>query len=268
VSDAREGAAFVEAIPEPAENIFGHRQRLYWLRDRISPSDRVLEFGCGTGRYITFPLRAWGYAVEGIDLDQESISHGQRVLSAAGIDPSALTTTPLEDVNGPLDCVIASEVLEHLSDADLSESLALIHSKLGPGGRLLVTVPNGYSEFELENWVWEHLGFGSLYERVRLSRPAERLRRLKEAHTDWSPGDVPMTVADSPHVQRFTWRSIHAKLAAFGFDVKEARGAVLVCGPFSDLLFTGMPRVMRLNTRAGRAAGRFASDFYITAVRR
>ncbi len=45
----------------PRENIYGHRQRLYWLRDHLRTEDRAVEFGCGTGRLITIPLRAWGY---------------------------------------------------------------------------------------------------------------------------------------------------------------------------------------------------------------
>ena len=64
----------------PRENIYGHRQRLYWLRDHLQKEDRAVEFGCGTGRLITIPLRAWGYEVTGVDLDETSIAHGREVL--------------------------------------------------------------------------------------------------------------------------------------------------------------------------------------------
>ena len=76
-----------------------------------------------------------------------------------------------------------------------------------------------------------------------------------------------MTLADSPHKQRFTWRSIHDHVARAGFDVTEARGAILFCGPFTDLAFSGLPRVMAANKRLGRRLPRAASDFYIAAVR-
>jgi SAM-dependent methyltransferase len=65
----------------PQENIYAHRQRLFWLREQLSKTDRALEFGCGTGRMIALPLRAWGYDVIGVDLDPVSIEHG-RALSA------------------------------------------------------------------------------------------------------------------------------------------------------------------------------------------
>jgi 2-polyprenyl-3-methyl-5-hydroxy-6-metoxy-1,4-benzoquinol methylase len=250
----------------PQENIYGHLQRLYWLRDHLEKQERAVEFGSGTGTLITIPLRAWGYdGVTGIDLDDESINYGREVLRQAGLDPEALTTTDLRDVPGPLDVVICSEVLEHLDDATLGESLRLMHEKLRPDGRLLITVPNGYSEFELENWLWTVTGADRLFERTRGGATADRVRRVRERLTNWHEPDHPMTVADSPHLQRFTWRGVHRTLAVAGFEVVEATGAILVCGPFSDLLFTGVESVQRLNQRIAKRFPRAASDFYIVA---
>ena len=197
----------------PRENIYGHRQRLYWLRDHLRPEDRAVEFGCGTGRLITIPLRSWGYDVTGVDLDETSIAHGREVLERAGLDPDALLTTDLSDVPGELDAVIASEILEHLDDEELRDSLAVIREKLKPGGQLLVTTPNGYSLFELENLLWYRTGVDRLYRRLRSGRVAGRLRGLKASHSEWTADDEPMTLADSPHKQRFTWRSIHDHVA-------------------------------------------------------
>jgi SAM-dependent methyltransferase len=252
----------------PAENVYGHLQRLYWLRERLQPAERALEFGCGTGRLITLPLRAWGYQVSGIDLDAGSIEYGRRLLAESGLDPDALSTTDLRDVEGPLDSVIASEVLEHLDDADLGDSLATIRQKLLPGGRLLVTVPNGYSEFELENWLWERAGVARLYERLREGGLARAARRAKMRTGEWQQPEHPMTVADSPHLQRFTWRGVHRTLAVAGFEVVEARGAILVCGPFSDILLSGVPAAMEWNKQLGARFPRQASDFYVVARRR
>ena len=252
----------------PRENIYGHRQRLYWLRDHLRTEDRAVEFGCGTGRLITIPLRAWGYDVIGVDLDETSVAHGREVLEREGLDPDALLTTDLRDVPGELDAVIASEILEHLDDKELRDSLAVIREKLKPGGKLLVTTPNGYSLFELENLLWYRTGVDRLYRRLRSGRIAGRLRGLKASHSDWTAEEEPMTLADSPHKQRFTWRSIHDQIARAGFEVTEARGAILFCGPFTDLAFSGLPRVMAANKKLGRRLPRAASDFYIAAVKR
>jgi 2-polyprenyl-3-methyl-5-hydroxy-6-metoxy-1,4-benzoquinol methylase len=256
----------IRAVPQ--ENIYGHLQRLHWLRDHLEQTEKAVEFGCGTGTLITIPLRAWGFDVSGIDLDSESIDYGRHVLEQIGLEPDALSTTDLRDYPGPLDVVIASEVLEHLDDATLAESLALMHRKLGPDGRLLVTVPNGYSEFELENWLWTTTRADRLFERTRDGAIAGALRRARARVTGWHEPDHPMTVADSPHLQRFTWRGIHRVLAVAGFEVVEARGAIMFCGPFSDLLLTGVRPAMRLNQRLARRFPRASSDFYIVARKR
>jgi 2-polyprenyl-3-methyl-5-hydroxy-6-metoxy-1,4-benzoquinol methylase len=252
----------------PRENIYGHQQRLHWLRDHLRREDRAIEFGCGTGRLITLPLRAWGYDVTGVDLDERSIEHGRELLREAGLDPGALQTIDLGDLPGPFDAVIASEILEHLDDEDLRESLALIHDRLVPGGKLLVTTPNGYSLFELENLLWYRTGVDRLFRRASSGSLARRLRGMKARHAEWSETAEPMTLADSPHKQRFTWRSIHGILDRAGFDVVDARGAVLFCGPFTDIAFSGLPRAMALNKRLGRRLPRIASDYYLAAVKR
>ena len=256
----------MEAIPQ--ENIYGHRQRLLWLGDHLRRGDRVVEFGCGTGRLITLPLRAWGFDVTGVDLDARSIEHGRKLLREAGLEPEALQTADLRELPGPFDVVIASEILEHLDDDELRDSLALIRERLVPGGKLLVTTPNGYSLFELENLLWYRTGIDRLYRRARSGTLARRLRGMKARHSEWSEATEPMTLADSPHKQRFTWRSIHRILDRAGFDVVEARGAILFCGPFTDLAFSGLPSVMTLNKNLGHRLPRIASDYYIAAVKR
>ena len=252
----------------PRENIYGHRQRLQWLRDNLRHEDRAVEFGCGTGRLITIPLRSWGYDVTGVDLDERSVEHGRGLLREAGLDAEALQAVDLGALAGPFDAVIASEILEHLDDDELRDSLALIHDRLVPGGKLLVTTPNGYSLFELENLLWYRTGVDRLYRKARSGGLSRRLRSLKSRRGAWSENSEPMTLADSPHKQRFTWRSIHRILDRAGFDIVEARGAILFCGPFTDMAFSGVPRVMELNKKLGRRLPRVASDYYIAAVKR
>lgn len=260
----------LEAPPEPRENIYGHVQRLEWLRRHLSTSDRTVEFGCGTGYMITYPLRARGYDVIGVDIDAGSVNYGREVLEAAGMDPEALRAVDLRDVDGTFDAVIASEVLEHLDDAVLHTSLGLIADKLRPGGKLLVTVPNGWGWFELEALLWNRLGVGEFVLR-RAARGAAHgaLAHAKQELTDsYVAESCASTLAQSPHLQRFTFTTIQRTLAAHGFEVVEARGSVLVCGPLSDLAFTGMQGLMRYNRRLGIALGRLASGFYVAAIRR
>lgn len=255
------------ALPE--ENNYGHRQRVEWIATHLDRSDRVVEFGCGTGYFITYPLLAWGYRVVGVDLDEASIRAGRELLAAAGLDPGALGTSDLADLPGEFDAVIASEVLEHLTDGELVEVLDLVHSKLRPGGRLIVTVPNGYGWFELESFLWTRLRLDRLYGRVRDTGPVRALRRAKRSVASGKDDDpYPMTLAPTPHLQRFTWRSLRRTLERAGFALRDGRGAVLFCGPISDMLVSGFPRLTELNKRLGRRFPRIAADFYAVAERR
>jgi 2-polyprenyl-3-methyl-5-hydroxy-6-metoxy-1,4-benzoquinol methylase len=258
------------AAPLPSENVYGHVQRLDWFAEHLSPADHVLEFGSGTGYMITYPMRVRGYDVHGVDIDATSIEYGQGLLERAGLDPSVLNAMDLRDLDGTWDAVIASEVFEHLDDAALAESLRLIRSKLRPGGKLLVTTPNGWGWFELEALIWNRLGVGSLLQR-RAARGAAGgvLAKTKRRVTNEYVADaLPSTLAQSPHVQRFTLGSIQRVVAAHGFQVVQARGSVLACGPLTDLIFTGMPRAMSYNRRLGRRFPRIASGFYVAAIRR
>ena len=151
----------------PRENIYGHRQRLYWLRHHLRTEDRAVEFGCGTGRLITIPLRAWGYDVTGVDLDETSIAHGREVLEHEGLDPDALQTIDLRERAGRARC--RDRVRDPRAPgrrASYATRSAVIREKLKPGGKLLVTTPNGYSLFELENLLWYRTGVDRLYRRL------------------------------------------------------------------------------------------------------
>ena len=97
-----------------------------------------------------------------------------------------------------------------------------------------------------------------------VTRAVPRLKRLllgvePEVHLS--------TLSPSPHVQRFTLGSICALLEAHGFIVSEATGSVLVCGPFSNLAFTGLGPVMRLNAALGARFPQAAAGFFLRATK-
>jgi|SRR5271166_995758 len=257
--------ALAGGVPLPRENVYGHVKRLRWIADRLRPSDRVIEFGCGTGYMLTLPLRAWGYDVRGVDLDQGSIARGREILEAAGQPPEALQAIDLRDVEGPLDVVIASEVLEHLDDSALGEALALIRERLRPGGLLLVTVPNGYGWFELEAVLRDHTPLGWLFGLGPVQGLLHRLRsRTTRGYVDAAH---PSTVADSPHLRRFSLRSLRATLEAAGFAVESSSGSVMFCGPFTHALLTGVEPFMRANARLGSRFPALAAGFHVAARR-
>ena len=248
----------------PTENIYGHLARVHWMARHLRSTDRVLEVGCGTGWRVTLPLRQWGFDVQGTDVDAASIEYGRGLFARAGQPGDALKSDDLRTLDGGFDAIIVSEVLEHLDDPSIEELLALIRSKLAPGGTLIVTVPNGRGWFELEAFLWWRTGVGKLLTASGLAFAIRRLRAIFVAGP--TRNIVPSTLSSTPHVQRFNLRSIQDRLRGAGFEVVDASGSVLFAGPFSDLLFTGSHAAQVLNRRLGVRFPRAAAGFYVAAT--
>jgi len=125
------------ALPEGLEPAdFNLRSR--FLLDRVSAGRRVLDVGCGEGRFAA-ELGSAGAEVVGVDVAEEPLRRARaqhpeldlRLVQAHG-------PWPLADAS--FDVVWAGEVLEHLLDtaAWLSEVRRVLRS----GGTLLVSTPD------------------------------------------------------------------------------------------------------------------------------
>jgi len=244
------------------ENIYGHFKRLQWIISHITGTDSIVELGCGTGYMISLPLIEMGYSIYGLDTDKHSIAFGQELLKKEGFNPKNLRVMNLSELDLIPDVIIASEVLEHIPDRDLINILTTLKEKLKSGGLLLITLPNGYGWFEMESFVWFKTGIGKFLEVSKLTGLVSRLKCLIFG-ADIEPL-YPSTLSNSYHVQRFTYNSIRQLLENNGFEVMGSTGSVLFAGPFSNLFFTGIKPIMKINCILGHWFPRFASGFYIS----
>ena len=98
--------------------------------------ERVLDLGCGAGRFVA-ALRDAGADPVGVELADAALERARR--NVAGADLRAMTDAiPLEDAS--VDLVWCSEVLEHVPDT--AGLLSEIRRVLKTGGRLLATTPS------------------------------------------------------------------------------------------------------------------------------
>ena len=170
--------------PEP----WDWERRRALLLGEARPGERVLDLGCGAGRFVA-ALQDAGADPVGVELAEAALERARRNAPGADlrlVEPDG--SLPLE--HGSVDLVWCSEVLEHV--ADTAGLLLEVRRVLRPGGRLLVTVPS----------------------HGRVSGALIALTRF-ERHFD-PTGD---------HLRFYTRRSLARVLAAAGFeDVRVRRG--------------------------------------------
>lgn len=116
----------------------------------LEPGCRVLDAGCGSGRHLRELAKRPGLQIVGIDRNPKDVADA---LSSLEQMPDALShdylvsqadITALPFENESFDCVICSEVLEHIPEHE--KALSELVRVLKPDGHLVVSVPRYFSE--------------------------------------------------------------------------------------------------------------------------
>jgi len=211
------------------EDSYGRAKRFDFVSATIAayrPRD-ILDIGCGAGTQLTAPLAAAfpRIAVTGIDEDSRSLAWA-RAHNAA---PNLSYLAPAElSAERRFDLVIASEVLEHV--ADPMAFLSQLAARTRAGGRLVLTVPNGYGVFE---WMALTEAF------LNLTGIQAALRRLKEQRRRGHGEAAPATLANSPHVNFFSFRELGRLFTEAGLGIERYRPRTVFCGYLVDSLVRG-----------------------------
>jgi len=194
-------------------------------------SRRILDLGCGTGS-LGLALKHRGkIEVTGVTYSAEEAAQAT----------SRLDRVLIEDLNdfepsaalGTFDVIICSHVLEHLLDP--RRLLAALRARLGPGGLLVVALPN------VLHW-------------------KQRLRFLS-GHFKYTQGGI----MDSTHLAFYDWDTARALVAESGYRLISARGEGNLPQPLIRRL---LPR--SLTTRldelaAAKFPGLFGAQFILVA---
>ena len=240
------------------ENLWGYLKRLRFVQRVIAdsfpgrPPDsiRVLDVGCGNGSELALPLGRLGFQVTGIDIHAESIEHAKQM--GADVGNLSYVCGRVEELESPpYDVVILSEVLEHLSEPRLLLSAGLDHLK--QNGVIIVTVPNGYGEFEIDSW---------LFRMLRLQRVVDAIARNSNQVSAATDNH------ESGHVQFFTRRQLRRLFAECSLSVTSEGVASFLAGPFVGHTLARSNRFIEWNARVTDKLPRgLASGWYFALHR-
>jgi len=222
--DDRYGAGYMEGFDYDVYE----RCRLYTVRKllaAIPPPKRILDYGCGQGRYLAELRKIFPMA----DICGGDISDvGLEIAKASDPRTSFLKmdSESIDCADASFDCVISIEVLEHVGD--VRKATQEIVRVLKPGGTALVTTPcaNKFSLEWMKNWLSDglqptHDGYG----RFATDEPGHLRRLTSRAMSDLftSAGADPVimrfrahlftTLVESPIPTRFLSISTRAKCA-------------------------------------------------------
>ncbi len=245
-------------LDEPTEDLWGYAKRLRFVRESIAAAFgdlatvRVLDAGCGNGSLLAIPLAVdERLKITGIDPDRQSIEHAHRLAgSRANLN---FICGKIEELpaSRPFDVVIVSEVLEHLAQPE--KMLRSAAQLLQPRGILIVTVPNGYGEFEIDSWIFRLLHLQKLVKAIA------RNSREVTGSTDNQ---------DCGHIQFFTRRRLRTLFYSCGLVPFREGAASFLAGPIAGHVLARSTRFIQWNARvADRLPLVLASGWYF-ALRR
>lgn len=193
------------------------------LEQLVRPGERVLDAGCGAGKFFSLDfVRKAGCHSFGVDL-QESLKNNPNLDSCARAD---LERLPFSDAS--FDLVNCRLVIEHLNAPE--NVLREFYRVLQPGGRLAIFTPNllhyfGMAASLTPDWfhVWFNTqvrGFGSSDIFPTFYRANTR-RRLRTLLLKSGFGQVELTMIEgAPNVLAFN-SALHRLGIAYGRLVKR-----------------------------------------------
>src|SRR5947209_1394167 len=137
------------------------------LGDRLTAANlRMLDAGCGTGGFLRFVLDAASPSRAcGVDISSAAIDLAHSRVSEAELQVAPVWDVPFDD--HAFDLIVMNDVLQHIPEDRVTESVAELRRLQAPGGVLLVRT-NGALHLRRARHDWR------AYDRRTLVRTLER----------------------------------------------------------------------------------------------
>ena len=180
--------------------------------------NRILDYGCGAGTYLTVPLanKFSDISFIGADSDDFSINYANKKYQHIQNLNFEVTDQLLK--SSKYEMIIASEVLEHVEDP--VKFLNVLRKMLTHNGYIVLTVPNGYGPFEWASLLESILYLSGILKVINFIKHKNNTVRSKESDT----------LANSPHINFFSYNMINELFNGVGMNVIEFKPRTFLCG--------------------------------------
>lgn len=155
---------FVRAAQRSFGILFLHsRQIAYYLSRMVpfSPSDHVLDLGCGDGSFTNWLAYICGTTADGVDILPERIQHAQSTAKRYNLScqyhQAAIESIPFRD--NSFSRVLMIDILEHVIDP--AQMIMRAASLLSPGGILFISIPRDQQNRYFQGKVPSFFNYGN-----------------------------------------------------------------------------------------------------------
>ena len=126
----------------------------------------VLDIGCGEGN-LSLALASIGYHVTGIDYDETAVFNAVRKYGRMKMTGGSARFAAMDvaGIDGRYDYIVCSDVIEHLSAAELRVMLKKCAEILKDDGSVLIHTPNGNMDVDQSKGVY--LLIARLHQKIR-----------------------------------------------------------------------------------------------------
>lgn len=112
-----------------------------YLEKYLVNRSKILDYGCGSG-YLVKHLLNLKSDIYGLDFSLDSVAKTNSSYKETTNYKGACTLDALEKIGVSFDCIIATEVIEHLDDSKLVFMMQWIKQNLNSNGVGVFTTPN------------------------------------------------------------------------------------------------------------------------------
>lgn len=149
--------------PDYYERIHAFERSHFWFRgmravaeallgDALPRGGRLLDAGCGTGGFLEWARdRGPFFRLGGVDVGSRPIELARERVPEAELHVAPLSRLPFDDAS--FDLVVTNDVLQHVHEDDVAESVRELRRVVAPGGTLLVRT-NGARMLRRERDDW------------------------------------------------------------------------------------------------------------------